>query len=94
VDVYFGPKSPAGKESNWVPASPGGQFEVLFRLYGPEKPLFDKTSTLRDVEPMEVIRQRSLSNVIGRSEVIVGEGRAIERWEITPAVRPRGAMAR
>ena len=52
VDVYFGPKSPAGKESNWVPASPGRQFEVLFRLYGPEKPLFDKTWTLPDVEPM------------------------------------------
>jgi hypothetical protein len=50
VDVYFGPKTPDGKESNWVPTHPGGQFEVLFRFYGPTKPLFDKTWKLPDVE--------------------------------------------
>jgi hypothetical protein len=49
VDVYFGPKAPEGKESNWVPTRAGGQFEVLFRFYGPEKPLFDKTWTLPDI---------------------------------------------
>jgi hypothetical protein len=36
VDIYFGPKAPAGKESNWVPTSASGKFEVLFRFYGPE----------------------------------------------------------
>ena len=50
VDVYFGPKAPAGKTSNWVPTSASGKFEVLFRLYGPEKPLFDKTWVLPDIE--------------------------------------------
>jgi hypothetical protein len=50
VDIYFGPKAPAGKEPNWVPTSPSGDFEVLFRFYGPEKPLFDKTWTLPDIE--------------------------------------------
>jgi len=50
VDVYFGPKAPVGKEANWVPTSATGQFEVLFRLYGPEKPLFDKTWKLPDIE--------------------------------------------
>jgi hypothetical protein len=50
VDVYFGPRAPAGKESNWVPTSASGKFEVLFRLYGPEKPLFDKTWVLPDIE--------------------------------------------
>jgi hypothetical protein len=50
VDVYFGPKAPAGKESNWVPTKSGVKFEVLFRLYGPEKPLFDKTWILPDIE--------------------------------------------
>ena len=50
VDVYFGPKAPAGEESNWVPTKTGGQFEVLFRFYGPEKPLFDKTWKLPDIE--------------------------------------------
>jgi hypothetical protein len=50
VDIYFGPKPPAGKGTNWVPTSPNGQFEVLFRFYGPEKPLFDKTWKLPDIE--------------------------------------------
>jgi hypothetical protein len=50
VDVYFGPEAPAGKESNWIPTSTGGGFEVLFRFYGPEKPLFDKTWKLPDIE--------------------------------------------
>jgi hypothetical protein len=49
VDVYFGPKAPPGKESNWVPTDPNGKFEVLFRLYGPQKPLFDKTWVLPDI---------------------------------------------
>jgi hypothetical protein len=49
VDVYFGPKAPPGKEPNWVPTRPGGRFEVLFRLYGPEQPLFDKTWQLPDI---------------------------------------------
>jgi hypothetical protein len=50
VDVYFGPKAPAGKEPNWVPTSTGAGFEVLFRFYGPEKPLFEKTWRLPDIE--------------------------------------------
>ena len=48
--LYFGPKAPAGKESNWVPTDPNGKFEVLFRFYGPLKPLFDKTWKLPDIE--------------------------------------------
>jgi hypothetical protein len=50
VDVYFAPKAPAGKESNWVPTDAKGRFEALFRFYGPEKPLFDKTWVLPDIE--------------------------------------------
>jgi hypothetical protein len=52
VDIYFGPKSPEGKDSNWVPTKSGGQFEVLFRFYGPEKALFEKTWKLPDIEAM------------------------------------------
>lgn len=52
VDVYFAPKAPTGKEANWIPTNPDGQFEVLFRLYGPEKPLFEKTWKLGDIEKL------------------------------------------
>ena len=50
VDIYFSAKAPQGKESNWVPTDPNGKFEVLFRMYGPEKPLFEKTWKLGDIE--------------------------------------------
>ena len=50
VDVFFAPKAPTGKETNWVPTNANGRFEVLFRLYGPEKPFFDKQWVLPDIE--------------------------------------------
>jgi hypothetical protein len=53
IDIYFGPKAPVGKEPNWVPTKSGGRFEVLFRFYGPEKPLFDKTWKLGDIEEVK-----------------------------------------
>jgi len=37
VDVYLGPKAPAGKEANWIPTDPKRGFEVMFRAYGPKK---------------------------------------------------------
>lgn len=52
VDIYFGLKTPAGKKSNWVPTG-GRPFELLFRLYGPKKELFEKKWALPDVEEME-----------------------------------------
>jgi hypothetical protein len=53
TDIYFGPKAPAGKESNWVPTDPKRGFEVLFRLYGPKKELFEKTWKLPDIEKLK-----------------------------------------
>lgn len=53
VDVYFAPKAPAGKESNWIPTDAKGRFEALFRFYGPEKPLFEKTWILPDIEKVK-----------------------------------------
>jgi len=43
VDLYFGPKPPKGKESNWTETVPGKAWFVLLRLYGPLDPWFDKT---------------------------------------------------
>jgi hypothetical protein len=53
VDICFGPKAPAGKDSNWVPTSADGKFEVLFRFYGPQKPLFEKSWALPDLEKVK-----------------------------------------
>jgi len=53
VDISFGPVPPNGKKSNWVPTKSGQPFEVLFRFYGPQKPLFDKTWTLPDIERVD-----------------------------------------
>jgi hypothetical protein len=50
VDLYFSPKAPAGKESNWVPTDPARKFELMFRLYAPTKALFEKAWKLPDVE--------------------------------------------
>ena len=41
VDVFFAPRAPDGLESNWIPT--GEPFFLLFRLYGPDEPLFEKT---------------------------------------------------
>ncbi len=53
VDIYFGPKAPDGKESNWVPTNANSGFEVLFRLYGPEKAFAEKTWKLSDIEKVK-----------------------------------------
>lgn len=52
IDIYFGPVEPVSGESNWIPTDPSGDFEVLARFYGPQKPLFDKTWKLQDLEKM------------------------------------------
>jgi hypothetical protein len=54
VDIYFGPKAPAGKEPNWVPTDPQRGFELMFRAYGPKKEFFDKAWVLPDVEKVAV----------------------------------------
>ena len=51
VDVYFGPKAPAGKESNWVQTAPGKGWNTLLRLYSPLEPWFDKTWRPGEIEP-------------------------------------------
>ena len=50
VDVYFGPKAPAGKESNWVQTIPGQNWFTILRLYGPLQPWFDKSWKPGEIE--------------------------------------------
>ena len=50
VDIYFGPKPPAGQTSNWLYTQPGQKWFPWFRVYGPEKAIFDKSWKLPDIE--------------------------------------------
>ena len=50
VDVFFGPKAPAGKEHNWVQTVPGKGWNTLLRLYGPLEPWFNKTWRPGEIE--------------------------------------------
>jgi hypothetical protein len=50
VDIYFGPKAPKGKESNWLPTDPKRRFFLLARFYGPKPELVDGSFELNDIE--------------------------------------------
>jgi len=50
VDVYFGPVAPEGQENNWIQTIPGKGWNMLFRLYGPLEPWFDREWILGDAE--------------------------------------------
>jgi hypothetical protein len=52
VDLYLGPKAPAGKESNFIPTDPARRFELMFRAYGPTQAFFEKVWKLTDVEKL------------------------------------------
>ena len=49
-DLYFGPKSPAGKESNWIQTVPGKGWNVWLRIYSPLEPFFTKEWRPSEVE--------------------------------------------
>lgn len=49
-DVYFGPESPEGYESNWIKTNEGNGFFVMFRFYSPTEAYFDKSWQLPNIE--------------------------------------------
>lgn len=51
VDVYLGPEAPEGLASNWIPT--GEDWFTLFRFYGPEEALFDKSFVLPNIEKVK-----------------------------------------
>lgn len=53
VDVYFGPEAPSGMAPNWIQTIPGKGWNMLFRLYGPLEPWFEKTWRLSEIELIE-----------------------------------------
>jgi len=48
VDIYCGPKAPAGFEKNWIPTVPGKNWFAYFRFYRPTEPYFDRSWPLPD----------------------------------------------
>ncbi len=53
VDLYFGPKAPAGKENVWIQTSPKKGWFTYFRIYGPEGPAFDGSWKPGDFEEVK-----------------------------------------
>jgi hypothetical protein len=49
VDIDFGPQPSAGRTNNWVPTAAGKPWFAMFRFYGPEIPLFDRSWKLSDI---------------------------------------------
>jgi hypothetical protein len=49
IELYFGPKAPAGKAANFIYTAPGKPWFAIFRFYGAEKALFEKTWRLPDI---------------------------------------------
>ena len=52
-DIYFGPKAPDGKESNWIQTVPGKGWNTILRLYGPLGSFYDQTWIPGDSELVE-----------------------------------------
>jgi len=50
VDIYFGPKAPKGKESNWIQTVPGKGWFTILRLYSPLDAFFEKTWKPGEIE--------------------------------------------
>jgi hypothetical protein len=50
IDIYTGPKAPAGFEKNWIPTVPGKNWFAYFRFYNPTEAYFDRSWPLPDFE--------------------------------------------
>lgn len=53
VDLYFGPKAPAGKNKVWIKTLPGKGWFTYFRIYGPEASAFDGKWKPGDLEEVK-----------------------------------------
>jgi hypothetical protein len=53
LDLYFGPKAPAGHEGEWIETISGKGWFTYFRIYGPEAAAFDGSWKPADFEEMK-----------------------------------------
>ncbi|MGF1696533.1 DUF1254 domain-containing protein [Vibrio lamellibrachiae] len=56
VTIHFSPNVPEGKEGNWVQTMPDKGYNVLLRIYGPEKAWFDKSWKPGDFVPVKYLQ--------------------------------------
>lgn len=52
-DVYFAPRAPTSKESNWLQTIPGKSWIAVLRMYGPEEAWIQKTWRPSEIELVE-----------------------------------------
>lgn len=53
IDLYVGPRAPAGQENQWIQTIPGRDWFAYFRIYGPLSPAFDGQWKPGDFERMD-----------------------------------------
>jgi hypothetical protein len=53
VDIYVGPKAPAGQESNWIKTNKDEGWFAYFRLYGPTEKFFDRSWKINDIKKLK-----------------------------------------
>ncbi|WP_035650883.1 DUF1254 domain-containing protein [Flavobacterium sp. ASV13] len=53
IDLYFGPKAPAGKEGQWIKTLPNRGWFAYIRIYGPETGAFNGTWKPGDFEEVK-----------------------------------------
>src|SRR5262249_44737037 len=53
IDVYLGPKAPAGKEGNWLATVPERGYFAILRLYSPTEAAINKSWKPGDLEKVQ-----------------------------------------
>ena len=79
ITVYFGPQAPEGKASNWVQTLPKKSFNVMYRMYSPLEPWFDKNWKLGDFEAVKYGRWSADLDWCD-SEVLGGFAQRCAKW--------------
>lgn len=52
-DVFFGPNAPDGNAANWLQTVPGKGWNMLWRIYGPTEPWYDRSWKIGDPEEIK-----------------------------------------
>jgi Protein of unknown function (DUF1214) len=84
VDIYFGPKPPAGKESNWLYTQAGQKWFPWFRVYGPEKAILDRSWKLPDIERVDAFEQDK-SAAAGQTKLVAAHETPADPEPLAPA---------